>query len=208
MSSSSHPPRRVGPPKRQANRVDREPRGPVTQFANEPHRSDTVGQSAPFPPRVLMEVQEGRFVVSAVAITGEPARGRDHGLAERLRPKVTVRSARGRTVGRRGGWTIPGQASRGCRRAAKSFCAADQTTTSFRLPRGFGLRSTRFPDGGGSGGARRFLVRHQDKARQEFETTAWPNSYVRRCPIQSSGFRIMSVYPKWYTNSVMLCKLL
>ena len=42
---------------------------------------------------------------------------------------------------------------------------------------GLGLRSARCPDGGGSGDARRLLVLRSRRARQEFETTAWPNSY-------------------------------
>ena len=47
-------------------------------------RAATPWVKMPALSRVLMEVEEERFVGSPVAFTGEPAGGRDHGLAERL----------------------------------------------------------------------------------------------------------------------------
>ena len=87
-----------------------------------------------------------------------------HGFTERLRPFVTVRSARGkkRSVGhppssashttsvlplihQRGGGSPRTGAAEGALRAAKSLCAAWPTGHIVPITTGLGLRSARFP---------------------------------------------------------------
>ena len=107
---------------------------------------------------------------------------------------VTVRSARGRTVGRHpptsASHTVGVAADPPARRLDHPRTSQPRVLAGPRNPfallakrprrfdtTGLGLRSARFPDGGGSGDARRLLVRHHAEPVRSFETTAWPNSY-------------------------------